>query len=202
MNTNLVFPTLSGVAFPRNVLVMEGIYSPWSSVHQDVIEEVSRLVRLYPSYTLETTGHSLGGALTYISYIALAQNFPTKSITSNALAAFPIGNQALADFGAAQRGVLRRGNNKDDGVPNIYPDFVHFGAEYYGNGTLASTVRCSGSYDQACSAGNGQTGITNSHSTSFGIRMGAAGCCKFSTVPAVCLLGKVVHLLLPLYSRS
>jgi hypothetical protein len=55
--------------------------------------------------------------LTYLSYIALAQNFPDKDITSNALAAFPIGNQAFADFANSQNGTLRRGNNKNDGVP-------------------------------------------------------------------------------------
>jgi hypothetical protein len=52
-----------------------------------------------------------------MSYIALAQNFPTKSLRSNALAAFPIGNQAFAEFGTAQNGTLIRGNNANDGVP-------------------------------------------------------------------------------------
>lgn len=96
---------------------MHGLYLPWSSVHDEVIAEVQRLVAQYPDYTLESTGHSLGGSLTYMSYIALAQNFPGKEITSNAMAAFPIGNQAFADFGTAQNGTLNRGNNVNDGVP-------------------------------------------------------------------------------------
>lgn len=96
---------------------MAGVYTPWSSVHSEVISEVQSLIAKYPTYSLESTGHSLGGALTYLSYIALAQNFPTKNITSNAMAAFQIGNSEFAAFGTAQKGLLRRGNNFEDGVP-------------------------------------------------------------------------------------
>ena len=99
---------------------MNGLYLPWSSVHDEVIAEVRSLIARFPTYTLETTGHSLGGSLTYLSYIALAQNFPGKAITSNALAAFPIGNSIFANFGSAQTGFLRRGNNAMDGVPVTY----------------------------------------------------------------------------------
>lgn len=96
---------------------MRGVYNPWASVHDAVITEVKSLVAKYPDYTLESAGHSLGGALIYVSYVALAQNFPGKTITSNALAAFPIGNAAWANFGSSQNGTLNRGNNVADGVP-------------------------------------------------------------------------------------
>ena len=117
IDTYPVTPRLSGVSFPPGTQVMTGVLTPWSSVHDQIIAEVKRLTALYPSYTLETTGHSLGGSLTYLSYISLAQNFPGKSITSNAQAAFPIGNTDFASFGTAQNGLLRRGNNYEDGVP-------------------------------------------------------------------------------------
>jgi putative lipase involved disintegration of autophagic bodies len=94
---------------------MRGVYNPWASVHDAVIAEVKSLVAQYPDYTLESTGHSLGGSLTYVSYVALAQNFPGKAITSNALAAFPIGNAAWASFASSQSGTLNRGNNVADG---------------------------------------------------------------------------------------
>jgi hypothetical protein len=116
-----VTPSLSGVDFPAGAEVMQGLQSTWGSVHDEVIAEVGRLIGLYPNYTLESVGHSLGGALTYMSYIALAQNFPDKSITSNAMAAYPIGNQVFADFGQSQNGCLRRGNEYDDGVPVSTP---------------------------------------------------------------------------------
>ncbi|KAL1861188.1 hypothetical protein Plec18170_001703 [Paecilomyces lecythidis] len=197
-------PTLSGVSFPSGVQVMKGVYNPWSSVHDTVISAVKDLVQQYPNYTLESTGHSLGGALTYLSYIALAQNFPDKEITSNALAAFPIGNQAFADFGSSIKGTLRRGNNLNDGVPNMYVgwpfDMVHYGTvsaahppgiivetsplnkrslpqEIYSSGTAYTTVLCLGERDQACSAGDGEWGPTlPGHIDSFGITMLLAGC--------------------------
>lgn len=113
----LVTPKLSGVTFPDGVQVMNGIYSPWSSVHKEVIDEVTRLVGLYPDYSIESTGHSLGGSLTYMSYIALVENFPTKNVTSSALNAFPVGNEAWADFGTSLNGTIRRGTDCFDGVP-------------------------------------------------------------------------------------
>ena len=113
----MTVPVLSGVDFPAGVQIMHGLYVTWNSVHDQVISEVKRLLAVNPSYELESTGHSLGGALTYMSYIALSRNFPDKAVTSNALAAFQIGNQAFADFGTAQKGLLRRGNNLLDGVP-------------------------------------------------------------------------------------
>lgn len=115
---------------------MNGVHSPWSAVHDDVISEVESLIAKYPDYTLESTGHSLGGSLTYLSYIALAQNFPDKEITSNAMAAFPIGNSAFADFGGSQKGTLNRGNNAGDGVPVSVASqysFVHWELISYQN---------------------------------------------------------------------
>ncbi|PYH41787.1 putative alkaline lipase [Aspergillus saccharolyticus JOP 1030-1] len=180
VDTTLVTPTLSGVNFPSGAQIMHGIYSPWSSVHDTVISEVKSLVEQYPDYDLESTGHSLGGSLTYMSYIALTQNFPGKKVISNALAAYPIGNSAFAAFGTSQNGTLNRGNNAGDGVPNMYVmwpyDFVHYGTEYYSSGTQSSTVKCSGERDTQCSAGNGMLGVTAGHFSNFGISLGLAGC--------------------------
>ncbi|KAJ5818567.1 hypothetical protein N7474_004158 [Penicillium riverlandense] len=180
IDTTLVVPSLSGVQFPSGVQIMKGIFSPWSSIHSDVISEVASLIEQYPDYTLESAGHSLGGSLTYLSYVALAQNFPDKQITSNAMAAFPIGNAAWANFGSSQNGTLNRGNNVADGVPNMYVsvpyNFVHYGTEYYSYGTAATCLKCSGERDTQCSAGNGMVGVTAGHFSSFGVVMGAAGC--------------------------
>jgi len=180
IDTTLVTPSLSGVKFPSGTQVMAGVYNPWASVHNTVISAVRSLIAQYPSYTLESTGHSLGGSLTYLSYIALAQNFPGKSITSNALAAFPIGNTIFANFGQSQAGALNRGNNALDGVPNMYVqapyNFDHYGTEIYSSGTASTCVKCSGERDLSCSAGNGLYSVTIGHFDSFGIELGSAGC--------------------------
>ncbi|KAI9689671.1 MAG: hypothetical protein M1820_010100 [Bogoriella megaspora] len=150
MDTTLVNPVLSGVDFAPGSEVVNGVYTPWASVHNITIAE--------------------------LSYISLAQNFPGKNITSNALAAFAIGNDVFANFGSSQDGELRRGNNLDDGVPNTYPQYIHYGIEFYGSGTLTSTVQCEGETDAQCSAGNGQSGITPGHFFSYGVELGATGC--------------------------
>lgn len=180
IDTTLVTPSLSGVNFPSGVKIMRGINRPWSAVHDTVIAEVKALIAKYPTYTLEATGHSLGGALTYISHVALAQNFPGKSLTSTALAAFPIGNSAWASFASSQSGTMKRGNNALDGVPNMYVsglfNFQHYGTEYYSSGLSLNTFRCSGQRDLLCSAGNLMYGVTVGHFQSFGITMALAGC--------------------------
>ncbi|KAL9618022.1 MAG: hypothetical protein Q9160_007211 [Pyrenula sp. 1 TL-2023] len=196
INTVPVFnPRLSGVNFPSGTSIIAGVFNPWASVHDTVIAEVRQLIAQYPSYTLESTGHSLGGSLTYLSYIALAQNFPGKSLTSNALAAFPIGNAVFANFGQSQRGLLRRGNNALDGVPNMYATLNHYGTvsflylnfkrkdlltenqEFYNNGIVATSLRCTGQKDLRCSAGNGLMGVTVGHFSSFGgVNLGLEGC--------------------------
>lgn len=62
----LVDPKLSGVNFPRDAKIMYGIMNTWGSVHDEVVAEVKSLVNKYPEYSLEATGHSLGGSLTYL----------------------------------------------------------------------------------------------------------------------------------------
>ncbi|PKY02924.1 putative lipase [Aspergillus campestris IBT 28561] len=180
IDTTPLTPRLSGISFPSGVKIMAGVYRPWSAVHDEIIAEVRALIAQHPDYTLESTGHSLGGALTYMSYIALAQNFPEKDIHSNALAAFPIGNQEFADFGDAQHGTLFRGNNINDGVPNMYITipwhFKHYGVEYYSAGLRVTTRRCNGQRDLQCSAGNGVIAVTPGHFQNFGVGLGLAGC--------------------------
>ncbi|KAH8701646.1 Alpha/Beta hydrolase protein [Talaromyces proteolyticus] len=166
LDTALVVPKLSGVDFPSGVMIMAGINIPWSAVHDEIITEVKKLVEIYPDYTQESTGHSLGGALTYMPYISLSQNFPNKSITSNALAAFPIGNQAFANFGSSQHGTLNWGNNALDSVPPF--NFAYYGNEYYSYGTPLSTLQCN--------AGNGMYGVTPEHVSSFDVLEMMAGC--------------------------
>lgn len=147
---------------------MRGINRPWSAVHDTVIAEVKALIAKYPTYTLEATGHSLGGALTYISHVALAQNFPGKALTSTALAAFPIGNSAWATFAGSQSGKLKRGNNALDGVP-VSPDYKQKSLdstnqliEHVRERTIQlPALRNRGSYHQACIQrfSNSMTGI-------------------------------------------
>ncbi|KAJ5211220.1 Lipase class 3 [Penicillium cf. griseofulvum] len=180
IDTSLVTPKLSGVNFPADVKIMRGLNRPWSAVHDSIIAEVKSLIAKYPDYTLEAAGHSLGGALTYMSHVALSQNFPGKALRSNALAAFPIGNEAWANWAGSLPGTLIRGNNVADGVPNMYVsglfNFKHYGTEYYSEGLRLTCRKCEGQRDNTCSAGNLMWSVTPGHFQSFGVIMMGAGC--------------------------
>ncbi|MCJ1314561.1 hypothetical protein MMC25_008243 [Agyrium rufum] len=172
-----VIPLLSGVSFPFGSVVMAGVYLPWVSVHDEVMAEVRNLVARFPTYSIEATGHSLGGSLSYLSYVALVQNFPGKSVTARALAAFPIGNSVFASWAGGLPGTMIRGTNAADGVPNMYTAiFTHYGTEIFSSGTASSCVLCSGERDNACSAGDGYFTVSLGHLQSFGINMALDGC--------------------------
>ena len=58
----------------------------------------------------------------------------------------------------------------------MYPQLTHYGVEYYGSGTLASTVECSSERDLVCSAGDGAVSVTAEHFFSYGVEEGEIGC--------------------------
>ncbi|KJK60706.1 Lipase3 [Aspergillus parasiticus SU-1] len=105
LDSTTVSPTIPDTHFPTGAKIMQGIHRPWLAVHDDVISEIRNLLGQYPEFSLESMGHSLGGSLTYLSYIVLRQSFPHTNITGYALAAFPVGNQEFADLGTMQGGI-------------------------------------------------------------------------------------------------
>ena len=54
-----------------NCQVHEGFYNATLSVFDAVLAEVKRLKALYPSYSVKTTGHSLGGAIAQLTAMEL-----------------------------------------------------------------------------------------------------------------------------------
>ena len=60
----------------ENVLVHQGFLNAYNSVQDDVLTTVASQLQQFPSYSLISTGHSLGGSLASIGGISLAANFP------------------------------------------------------------------------------------------------------------------------------
>ena len=60
----------------ENVLVHQGFLNAYNSVQDDVLTTVASQLQQFPSYSLISTGHSLGGSLASIVGISLAANFP------------------------------------------------------------------------------------------------------------------------------
>jgi len=54
--------------------VHSGFYGAAMSVFPDVLSEVNRLKKLYPTYAVKTTGHSLGAALAQLTAMELINN--------------------------------------------------------------------------------------------------------------------------------
>ncbi|KAL0572599.1 hypothetical protein V5O48_009360 [Marasmius crinis-equi] len=76
----------------------------WNSVADQVISTVRSELAAHPDYSLVSTGHSLGGALSSLAGISLEQNFPgstTRMFTYGQPRTF---NPTGADFVDAQFG--------------------------------------------------------------------------------------------------
>ncbi|KAH8691689.1 hypothetical protein BGW36DRAFT_400911 [Talaromyces proteolyticus] len=99
----------------------------------------------------------------------IQDNFPDNNVTSNALAAFPIGNCDFAAIGTDHPGLLRRVNNEDDGgrwdFSSSFHELLIALQETYSYGTEETCLLC-----------NGSMGVTEGHFSSFGVELGYAGC--------------------------
>jgi hypothetical protein len=58
----------------------------------------------------------------------------------------------------------------------MWPQFSHYGTEYYGPGVQPLTLKCSGERDLLCSAGDGWFTVDLQHISNSGVTMLLAGC--------------------------
>jgi hypothetical protein len=58
----------------------------------------------------------------------------------------------------------------------MYPLYTHYGTEFYGAGTQATTKQCTGQRDRQCSAGNLQLTVSVGHFSNMGVSMIGGGC--------------------------
>ena len=101
-----------------------GFLTAYNSVASTVIDIVSSQLSSYPSYTLVSLGHSLGGALASLGGVSLAANFPDAPLRVYTFGQPRTGNPAYADLaeqligadniyrGEYPRGTLRRVNGQ------------------------------------------------------------------------------------------
>ena len=64
-------------------LVHQGFLRAYNAVAADILDAVSSQLAQHPGYTLSTSGHSLGGALSAIAGVSLKQNFPNVYVPSS-----------------------------------------------------------------------------------------------------------------------
>ncbi|KAF5387859.1 hypothetical protein D9615_000166 [Tricholomella constricta] len=191
----LLVPFISpGVSAPSGTLVHFGFLTAWNSVASDVIATVQSQLASHAGYTIVTTGHSLGGALSSIAGISLQQNFPNNPGIPNVSILWILtliitllwrtGNLAYANFVTSKVGAsnVYRGVHTFDGVPTIFPTFwgyAHHATEYWQfiePASASTTKQCNGGEDLTCSAGIISGGINPPHLVYYDILASTTFC--------------------------
>ena len=85
-----------GVSDTGGVQVHQGFLTAFNSVADIVLNIVSDQISTHPSYSLVSTGHSLGGALASLGGVSLAANFPGASLRMFTFGQPRTGNAAYA----------------------------------------------------------------------------------------------------------
>lgn len=173
----LVDYTSPGVSNTSGVQVHQGFITAFNSVAETVLSVVSNQVSTYPSYSLVSTGHSLGGALASLGGVSLAANFPSVPLRMFTFGQPRTGNPAYATLAEDFVGVdnIYRGTETYDGVPTI--PFREWGYEHHAreywvkqdpNTDINNVVQCTGREDPTCSDSIPSTGINDAHLRYFG----------------------------------
>ena len=161
--------------------VHKGFYSANAAVVKDITEEVLRLQKMFPSYDVVVTGHSLGAAVATLCAVDL--------IDAN------VQNVKLINFGSPRVGDIEaaeyisdrifkkfRITNHKDVVPHLplSVNFMHISGEWYEdeNGLRA----CYGFEDSDCSYQWYLTSVSD-HLQYLGFPMGVAGCTLRTLLP-------------------
>ncbi|KAH8929916.1 alpha/beta-hydrolase [Atractiella rhizophila] len=165
----------AGVTPADDVYVHGGFLDAWNSVAQIVIDTVKGQLASHSDYTIVTSGHSLGGALSSLAAVSMKGNFPNSPVRMYTYGQPRTGNNAWAFWVNSLFGEnAKRGVNADDGVPTLIPveiGYRHHGIEYWTKdfpATASNTVKCAADgEDPNCSASIPSGGINLGHTTYY-----------------------------------
>jgi len=167
-----------GVNPPSGTQVHYGFLTAYNSVVDQVLSAVQSVLDDFPNYTIVTSGHSLGGALSSLAAISLQQNFPDSEVIMYTYGQPRTGNPAYASFVNDKIGKSKifRSTHTTDGVPTIIPQslgYEHHATEFWQSPDPASastTTQCNSSgEDPECSDSIPSEGIDVAHVTYYGI---------------------------------
>ncbi|RDB25660.1 putative feruloyl esterase A [Hypsizygus marmoreus] len=173
-----------GVVLPPDTRVHSGFLLAWNSVALQILAIVSQQIKSHPGFSIVTTGHSLGGALSTLAAVSLRSNFPDKEVRTYSYGAPRTGNQTFANYVNEKFGSRAfRVVHTTDGVPTIISKslgYSHHGIEYWLSADPPSkeTIRkCSADgEDPSCSASIPSRGFTPAHAMYFGITVSTPFC--------------------------
>ncbi|TDL21691.1 alpha/beta-hydrolase [Rickenella mellea] len=173
--TALIAFTSPGVSAGSGVLAHQGFLTAYNTAASTIISTVKAQLAAHPGYTLVSTGHSLGGALSSLGGLSLKSNFPSSNVRLFTFGQPRTGNPAYA---ALVESVVGTSNIFRDGVPTIIPQsagYQHHAVEFWNFAdppTAANVKQCTGDEDPTCSDSIPSGGINQAHLTYFGQAMG------------------------------
>ncbi|KAF9034807.1 alpha/beta-hydrolase [Panaeolus papilionaceus] len=132
-----------GVSAPGDVRVHKGFLKSWNAVAPSVIQTVRAQLSGRTGYSIVTTGHSLGGALSSISAVALKSNFPNVPVRMYTYGQPRTGNPSYAswinaNFGTGKAFRVTHTTDPVVQIPTKAMGFAHHGVEYWIRRDLAS----------------------------------------------------------------
>jgi predicted lipase len=160
-----------------------GFLTAWNSVSSQVLSTVKAQLAAHPDYSLVTSGHSLGGALSSLAAVGLKLNFPNTNLRMFTYGQPRTGDSGYASFVNSNIPSTFRAVHTSDGVPTLIPrllGYKHHAFEYWQSPdppSPSTTKKCAASgEDPTCSNSIPSTGINAAHSVYFGISSNSTFC--------------------------
>ncbi|KAI5120004.1 hypothetical protein M0805_008465 [Coniferiporia weirii] len=179
--TDLDFPLVDysspGVTNTSGVKTHQGFLTAFNSAADIVLSNVTDQLNKYPSYSLVSTGHSLGAALASLGGVSLAANFPNVPLKVYTYGQPRTGNSAYASLAEDLIGAgnIYRTVETYDGVATIPPTsfgYEHHATQYWvyqdSNTDPGNVDVCVGREDPNCSDSIPFLGIDDAHLRYFG----------------------------------
>lgn len=131
--TNLDFDTTSTDICP-GCTAHHGFWDSWLDARDRVMPAVKQASSDFPTYSITTTGHSLGGAIASLAAASLRNSGYTVAMYN--FGSPRIGGSAISDYISNQPGGNFRITHWNDPVPKLpllTMGYVHISPEYYIN---------------------------------------------------------------------
>uniref|UniRef100_A0A7S1TLZ3 Fungal lipase-type domain-containing protein n=1 Tax=Erythrolobus australicus TaxID=1077150 RepID=A0A7S1TLZ3_9RHOD len=135
----------SYVDLPAEIRIHLGFYQHFASIGHAMVDEVLKLHRENPTFTVYVTGHSLGGAMAALAALHLVlQGVPDASMKVYTFGQPRVGNEAFSRYFDERVSSFYRIVNNHDIVPHLplrSAGFRHVGEEMWFSSELSNVQR-------------------------------------------------------------
>jgi len=166
----------------------KGFYAATISLYPQVLELVKSLSAQAPTYKVIITGHSLGGAMSTLTYYFLSHDLPHLNYVLITFGEPRAGDRAFADYINRQNLTSARVVNELDIVPHLLTTslgFAHHLTEFWTQNGVTSACNMRDYEDLTCSASQPSESFNSiDHLTYFGTSIGL-NCIGESPIKAI-----------------